>query len=65
MRKLFGIHVWRSMRTVRECMEVAEGTRIFVDRQETPEEHKARKKDMVTLLVLGKVITFRFRKDER
>ena len=64
MRKLFGIHFWKEMRWVKEWKKVERGVKILTERPETPEEYHARKNNMVTLLVFGKLFTFKipFRK---
>jgi uncharacterized protein (DUF1697 family) len=59
MKRLFGLHVWKSMRTVREWKRVAEGASVLIERDETPEEYHRRKNDMVTVLFFGRLFTFK------
>jgi len=60
MRKLFGIHTWKSgPRTVTEWREVVKGCKVKTQRPETPEEYHARKKDMVSILLFGKLFTMK------
>jgi len=56
------MHIWKSgPNVVSEWREVAKGIKVLVERNETPEEYKSRKKDMVTILFFGKLFTFKFR----
>lgn len=57
--RLFGIHVWKSIRWVENWVKVEENVRILVERPETPEEYRFRKLDMFTIRFLRKVVTFR------
>lgn len=57
--KLFGVHVWKEMTTVKEWKEVERGAKILIERPETPEEYHKRKRNMVTILLFGKLLTFR------
>ena len=52
------------MRWIKEWKEIGKGVKILVERAETPEEYHARKNNMVTILLFGRLITFRipFRK---
>jgi len=60
MRKLFGLHIWKSGPKEIECWkQVEHGAKILTKRYETPEEYAARKKDMVTMLLFGKLFTFK------
>jgi len=63
MRKLFGIHFWKDgPRTVKDWKPVSKKAKVLIERSETSEEYHARKKNMVTLLLFGILVTMRYRR---
>ena len=57
LSRMFGLHLWKSMRDVEEWIEVEKGVKVKVVRPERPEEYHRRPFDRLTICLFARCWT--------